>query len=241
MCPLALSSVCCSDLIKFILQSHSVPTTLIVCSSREGFLEHLRATIHHTDPVNPSGPPKDESSNVLHPFLIPTIHLLTTSKTITLAFTPTLPHFRAYLATFYSSFSESSAFTARTLSYDKPGVHAPTLAILGLVTLHQSTSEYSAQGLSRSLANAVEAAARARLRLLLAESRSPRENDEMLGLGDLPGEGQEINPWKEQVPLLSNSIRFGSEERSWAGRTIEVAKIVERWCRFVTLEEAGII
>ena len=240
MCPLALPSVHCTDLIKYILQSHSVPTTLIVCSSRESFLEHLRATIRHTHPVNHSILSNGQSSDMQHPFLVPTIHLLTMSKTVTLAFTPTLPHFRAYLATFYSS-SESSASTISTFRYDKPGVHAPTLAILGLVALHQSTSEYSAQGLSRSLASAVEAAGRARLRLLLAESRSPQENEKMLGLGDLLSEGQVINPWKEQVPLLSNSIRFGSEERSWAGRTIEVAKIVERWCRFVSFEEAGIM
>lgn len=45
------------------------------------------------------------------------------------------------------------------------------------------------------------------------------------------------DPWKEQVPLLNGSIRFGGEERVWAGKTIEVGSIVAKWCKFVRLDE----
>lgn len=231
----AIHSVNCTDLINYILQSHSVPNTLVVCSSREAFLEHLQTTIHHTHLINTTDLPNEGTSNSPHPFLIPTIHLLATSRTVHLAFTPSLLHLRAYLATFLPSVGS----TASAPSYEKPGTRTPTLAILGLVTLHQSTSEHSAQGLSRTLATAVEAAERANMRLLLAEPRSPQENEEMLGVGDTTSEVPEMDPWKEQVPLLSNSIRLGSEERAWPGRTIKVAQVIEGWCRFVTLEEIG--
>ncbi len=234
--PIAIPSVYCADLINYILQSHSAPTTLVVCSSREAFLEELQAMIHHTHPIDTSDPSNEGNSNTPHPLLIPTVHLLATSRTVTLAFTPTLPHLRAYLATFHPS-AES---TASILNYEKPGTRTPTLVILGLVTLHQSTSENSAQGLSRTLANAVEAAVQANMGLLLAESRSPQEREEMIGVGDIVSEAQEINPLKQQVPLLSNSIRYGSEERAWAGRTIEVARVIEKWCRLITLEEIGL-
>ena len=240
MCPIALPPIYCTDFINYILQFHSVPTTLVVCSSREAFLEHLQATIHHTHPVHQAESSIDGVTNASHPFLIPTIHLLANSRRITLAFTPTQSHLRAYLATFHPS-SEPADFIASTTNYEKPGTRISTLAILGLVALHQSTSEFSAQGLSRTLANAVEAAARVNMQLLLAESRSPQESEELFGMGDPGSEAQDLDPWKEQVPLLSTSIRFGNDERTWAGKTIEVAKVMERWCRFVTLEEVGIM
>lgn len=232
----AIQSVYCTDLINYILQSHSVPNTLVVCSTREAFLEHLQTTIHHMhNDINTTDHPNEGTPNSPHPFLIPTIHLLATSRTVNLAFTPSLLHLRAYLATFLPSIRS----TASAPSYEKPGTPTSTLAILGLVTLHQTTSEHSVQGLSRTLAAAVEAAERAKMRLLLAEPRSPQENEELLGVGDTTSEVPEMDPWKEQVPLLSNSIRLGSEERAWAGRTIEVAQVIEGWCRFVTLEEIG--
>lgn len=235
--PVAIPSVYCTDLIKYILQSHSIPTTLVVCSSREAFLEYLQATIHHTHPIDTTEPPNGGTSKSPHPFLIPTIHLLATSRTVALAFTPTLLHLRAYLATF----NPSAVSAASAPIYENPGTRTPTLAILGLITLHQSTSEHSAQGLSRTLANAVEAAERAKMRLLLAEPRSLQENEEMLGMGDTTSEVLEMDRWAKDVPLLNNSIRVGSGERAWAGRTIKIAKVIEGWCRFVTLEEIGLI
>ena len=232
---IAVHAIYCTNLVNYLLQSHSVPTTLVICSSREAFLEGLQAVIHHTHPMDHLDHSNHGNSGLVHPLLIPTIHLLATSRTVTLAFTPTLPHLRAYLATFHPS----SELSASTLSYDQPGTRTPTLAILGLVALHQSTSEYSAQGMSRTLASAVEAAGQFNMRLLLAESRILQENEEMIEMGDLTRGAQDLNPWKEQVPLLSNSIKFGSETRAWAGKTIEVEKVIERWCRFVTLEEIG--
>ena len=107
------------------------------------------------------------------------------------------------------------------------------LAIWGLANLHRSTAEHSAQGLSRSLAVAVEAAKRAGQRLVLAESRA------LDGEIEEEGDGGEGDAWSEQVPLMSGSLRFGRENRVWAGKTVEVRRVVGRWCRFVRVHDGG--
>ena len=96
-----------------------------------------------------------------------------------------------------------------------------------MANLHRSTAEHSAQGLSRSLAAAVEAAKFNGQRLVLAESTT------LSGEVEYEGIGSAGDPWKEQVPLLSGSVRFGGEGRLWAGKTVEVQRVVARWCRFV--------
>jgi len=109
------------------------------------------------------------------------------------------------------------------------------LAIWGFARLHQYTVEHSAQGLSRTLATVVEATRTGGQKLVLAEpkERDERRNDEDANGGDERFE----DPWKEQVPLLSGSVRFGGEERAWAGRTIEVGRIVATWCNFLKLDD----
>lgn len=104
------------------------------------------------------------------------------------------------------------------------------LAVWGLAGLHRSTAEHSAQGLSRSLAAAVEAAMFNGQRLVLVEPSGEVEYEGVSSIGD---------PWKEQVPLLSGSVRFGREDRVWAGKTVEVERVVARWCRFVTVGDGA--
>ena len=107
------------------------------------------------------------------------------------------------------------------------------LAVWGLANLHRSTVEHSAQGWSRSLAVAVETAKLNGQRLVLAESKA-------LGGGvEYEGVGSGGEPWKEEVPLLSGSVRFGGEDRMWAGKKLEVERVVGRWCRFVTIGDGG--
>lgn len=111
------------------------------------------------------------------------------------------------------------------------------LFIFGLIALHSSSTEFSAQGLSRSVAMAVEAADNARAKLVLAELRKGGENGTM-DAGDHIGESEtEYDPWRQQVSLLNGSVRFGDDSRPWSGRTIEVRTIVGRWCKFEALDE----
>ncbi len=107
------------------------------------------------------------------------------------------------------------------------------LAVWGLANLHRSTAEHSAQGLSRSLAAAVETAKVNGQRLVLAESIALNGEVEYEGIGSVG------DPWKEQVPLLSGSVRFGGEDRVWAGKTVALERVVGRWCQFVMVGDEG--
>ena len=103
-------------------------------------------------------------------------------------------HLRACLATYTPPLSPPSGLVA----YNKPGINAPILAILNLVTIHRHTSEYSAQGLSRSFALAIEAAARNGLQLLLSECKLDSANVDK----DLDDMEDERTPWSDEVPVL---------------------------------------
>lgn len=111
------------------------------------------------------------------------------------------------------------------------------LFIFGLIALHSSSTEFSAQGLLRSVAMAVEAADNAGAKLVLAELRKEGENGTMDTGDHIGGSKAEYDPWRQEVSLLNGSVRFGDDSRPWSGRTIEVRTIVGRWCKFEALEE----
>lgn len=231
MHPVVLQPLLCFDFLNYILKNHRSPTTLIVCSSRESFLEHLQDCVTHAHRRDLSF---EEGANAVlaeYSLLVPTLHLISTSQTIRLAFVPSLPHLRAYLATYRLRNDED----ASAPSCANKGLQEPMLAIWGFADLHRSTANYTAQGLSHSLAVAVEGAYLAGQRLVLAEPRQTQDTE------DQRNEGASVDaiehPWNEQVPLLNGSIRFGGDERAWAGKTIEVGKILAKWCYFRRLED----
>ncbi|KAL2044445.1 hypothetical protein N7G274_003150 [Stereocaulon virgatum] len=237
--PIALSPISCADLVSFILQHHEAPTTLISCSPREAFLAELQASIQPAALQNASesvsaSQDDDLVSTSLHPFLLPTIHLIARSRSINLVFVPTLPHLRAYLATYAMSLTS----TKHTSTAIRAGSQIPILGIWGLARLHRSTAEHSAQGLSRTVAAIVDAASLANQQLVLAE---PSRVSDIDHYGD--AEASDETPamsedaWKEHVPLLSGSVRFGGEDRHWAGKTVEVGHVIAKWCRFVKLDD----
>ncbi len=52
-------------------------------------------------------------------------------------------------------------------------------------------------------------------------------------MGDSFDADVEIEPWEEQVPLLNGALRsLGIEGRGWAGRTVKIRRVLERWCVF---------
>lgn len=217
------------ELINSILKVHAAPVVLVICATRETFLQDLRTELHRDSPES------------LHPLLVPTIHLLATTRIIRLAFTPSLGHLRAYLATYQLSIEtlEKSSRLQGLVS-----LNPPMLFIFGLIALHSSSStEFSAQGLSRSVAMAVEAADNAGAKLVLAEllRKGSGENNGTMDAGDHINIGEseteyEYDPWRQQVSLLNGSVRFGDDSRPWSGRTIEVRTIVGGWCKFEALE-----
>lgn len=224
---MAISPMTCHEFIDYILRRHEHPSTVVVCSSREAFLDRLSRSLHTETADSPNH--IDETEESSPPLLIPTIYQLATSKTVTMAFASSLPHLRAYLASYLPLGSplEDSALLP------PPGQPSPLLAVYGLINLHRATTEYSVQGLSRSLAITVEAADAWSMRLMLIEASEDWESSD-LESGPEATAVTANDPWKEQVPLLSSSV-LPSDERLRTGRTVEVRAVIAKWCSFSNL------
>ncbi|KAH0562290.1 hypothetical protein GP486_003008 [Trichoglossum hirsutum] len=205
------------EFLDHVLAHVSAPTTLVACSTREAFLHDLVACV--ADAQDTTGQQQQQQQ-----LLVPTLHLISTSRSVRLVFTPTLHHLRAYLSTFPAN----AALPATS--------EPPTLAVLNPIALHRPLPDFSAQGLSRTFAAAVDAAARSHMRLVVAECPvSPSSAQVADG-----GVGESV--WDEQVPLLSGTLRgFGGEEKGWTGRTVMIRRVLERWCVFSTGRNTALI
>lgn len=221
-------------LLDYILatQSSSSPTTLIICSHRTVFLDQLAHSLRDQQATG-----QTQSTN-LQQLLVPTLQNLSTTRHVQLAFCASVQALLAYLTAF-----------------DRPGyIHVDEsegrerLVLVNPLTLHKPTSSFSAQGLSRTFALAVETALRTGATLQVVECEGGHEERDEEAVEDVAQsdgdeeEGHanidEPNPWEQQVPILNVSARrFGSGpgERAWAGRTIKAKRIAARWFHFQEL------
>jgi hypothetical protein len=197
-------------------------TTLIVCSTREDFLDQITPTILAAQPqeIPPSqeslGHDEPISKPLPHRLLLPTLQLLARSRAIKLVYCPSIDTLRAYLSSYVApTVAEESASATPSPK--------PLLAILDLVLLHHATSEFSVQGLMRTFASAVEAANRNAMDLALCECRDVHDPTN-------PNRGPRI--WDADVQLLSGSVRLGSAGSNFVGRTVSVRRIAGRWFSF---------
>lgn len=209
------------DLLEdLVLKQSNNPTALVVCSTREEFLDQIisglrarpdipAAALHHDgdgDREAPSG-----SASVLGPdFLPPALSALNASQFIKLTFCSTISSLRA-------QFSSCTATSMSTTSYK-----TTDLIILNLLGQHRGSSEFTFQGLSQTLATVVSAGTRMRQAVELVECKDA--NDPASA-----NFGSEL--WNTEVPLLSMSIKIGEDGATWGRRTVEVHKIASRWFR----------
>ena len=226
--PTVLYPLTLPALLDYILstQPGSSPTTLIICSDRKTFLDDLAHSL--------KGQLVTNQNSHLQQLLIPTLHNLSTTRHVKLAFCASVQALLAYLT-----------------AYDRPGyVHVDEseggerLVLVNPLALHRPTSSFSAQGLSRTFAAAVETASRTGATLHLVECVGKQEShgedageDVVMSNGEEEGRtiAEEQNPWDQDVSILNVSARrFGSGagERAWAGRTVKAKTIAARWFRF---------
>ncbi|KAL4968732.1 uncharacterized protein BDV14DRAFT_130400 [Aspergillus stella-maris] len=201
-----------TDFLQYILDVNQSYTILIVCAARESFLEQLLAAVHH----------ESTESGGHHQFLKKTLGMLSSSHNIRTVFCPTLEHLRAYFAT---------GVDGRVPVVEGKEQSKALLAILNPLSLHRSTREFSAQGLSRTLANAVEVSSRTNTNIILCECQDSSDltNDER---------GEAL--WYVEVPLLSNSQRAVAEGSHWPGRAVPIKRVVQRWFHFEDLNKKTI-
>lgn len=197
-----------TDLLQKLLETGKI-TRLIVCGTRTEFLVQLSAATRTQS--------FDSNAETRHDLLTKTIGLLANSSKIQLAFCPSLESLRAYLAVIPSLLGSDKSLEVD--QFDEPQV----LAILDLVALHTTTTEFSAQGLSRTFATAVESAHYARIELMVCECSNavdPSSTDWGARL------------WDTQVPLLNGSLRIRDDSGAWGGHGVPVRRVAERWFGF---------
>ena len=183
---------------------------LIVCASRDDFLHDLGSECCAQQDAGGATEQQRHASSILHP----TINCIARSKHVKVAYTPSLSHLRAYL--------NALAFKEKL---------GEVFAILNFIGLHVSTSEYSAQGISRTLTLVVEAAASCDMKLYILESESTNQDAER-------EQGERHHSiWTDRVPILNGSVRSAGDERAWAGRTVELGAVLGKWCK--VLVESG--
>lgn len=240
--PTVLAPLTLPMLLNYILltqQDQSGPTTtLIICSSREAFLQNLSHSLQNQD---------KHKADSLQELTIPTLHNLFTARHVRVAFCSSVQTLLVCLT--------AGRTGAKHGIGERQGEQR--LVLVNPLSLHAPTSSFSAQGLSRTFAAAVEAAVRVDAKLLMVECvgrwRETREEDgeeeeeqvdAMIRGGDRDrdrddrAEAEEEDPWEQEVSILNVSTRkfaSGSSDRVWAGRSIKVRRIAGRWFRFDTI------
>ena len=207
------------SLLSFVLRG-TKNIYLVICMTREDFIQSFVSEA--------SAPSHDlQSEKLIWSILHPSLRTVKATQQTHLIFAPSLMHLRAFLSTLPEDAAQHSA---GTIGADKGVRAAPVLAIVNLFDLHRANSEFSAQGVSRTLALAVDVAARTGSQLNvfeLAEPSGAHSTD--------PIEQQVWEPWSQNVPLLDNSVRsHGGDDQVWAGRTVEYGRLLRTWCQLET-------
>jgi len=200
--PIAHEYEALTSFIVQVTESRSVRILLIMCSTRQDFIRHLLDDART----------EDAEQNLLEDV---SIRFLSAVDQVHMVFVPTLLHLRAHLASLSSKVKATG-----------PGETPIELFIANAVGLHQNTSDYSAQGLSRTFALAVDKAHEAKMHLHLVEV--VRQGSRQGG----SGAPRQSSPWLQQVPLLSGNLGLGDDARTWIGRMVSIKQVLQRWFRF---------
>ncbi|KAF2645275.1 hypothetical protein P280DRAFT_495194 [Massarina eburnea CBS 473.64] len=223
-----------SSLLNHILttQSNTSRTTLIICSSRETFLQGLLGSLQQQG---------TQQGTQLQDLMAPTLHNLATARHVKTSFCASVPALLAYMTAHRGEVESAHADESESRRVAAAGTE--TIVLVNALALHAPTPSFSAQGLSRTFAAAVEMATRVGAALVLAECQGRRggETGETGGEGDVVVDG-EVDPWEQDVSILNVSAKkFASKDsdRAWAGRTVKVKRIAARWFHFHRLPNSS--
>lgn len=148
---------------KKILDGHKAPTTAVICSTRNIFIQNLNTAVAQAQ-KNPNSADKEASQDFLNPPLM----FLAGAQSVTLAFCPSLSSLFAYLSVYQAKARDTRE--GITVDPSDSSNCVPTLALLNPISLfNDDTSQFSAQSVGRFFALAYEAAARAKQDLFIAE------------------------------------------------------------------------
>ncbi|KAK6332301.1 hypothetical protein TWF696_003021 [Orbilia brochopaga] len=241
--PCSFLSYCITRSAANINHDDDTPKDIVViCSTRGAFIRELLIDLHlpvadiPADDDGANQPLTDAQELILH---TPIAALLATDA-ISLMYCPSIHHLRAYLSSLITSHKANKDPDIDAGGHDRTedentntNGRQPYLAIHGLLPLHHLSTEWSAQGLSRTLASVIDTTTAIFRTLLLsvsADSRAfgiaaelPLINSRMMRnntrqKGFYGGEG-----FEEDVAGGQTDLRFVGNVRDVLGR----------WCRIV--------
>jgi len=203
--------------------NHRSSTTIIFCCRRSYLLRQLvlqassttdslgeqRNTINATG-ENTEGLRQNFSEHGSNALLHPTLRLLATSLETKVIFCQDILTFRAHLSTLPFYEQHRGGQPARVIVVD-------------MLAMHHGTSEFTVQGLSRTLAMLASVN-----RQFAGEMQLVECNDAQDPLDPQRG----VRLWNSEVPLLSGSVKIGEAGQGWASRTTSIRSFAERWIRF---------
>lgn len=229
--PVILSPALPSELLTYIIQQETHPTTLMICSSRADFLAQIVSDMRDTT----AGQLQDDSRREV--LLSSPLYQVAIARHIRMVFVPTVSHLRAYLSVFTHEDSKVPPPPAHTAAQSK---RQPLLLVYGLLGLHRDTSEWSAQGIGSTAATLVEAARRTGFRAVVVDPpRPPRQVEEGSGEAEDRG-GNEVpkadgSLLSDEVPVMSASTRRAGadlDDAAWTGRKVALGRVLGRWFRY---------
>ncbi|KAL2164965.1 hypothetical protein VTH06DRAFT_261 [Thermothelomyces fergusii] len=203
-----------------------------------------------------SQPAAEPRQGKAHELLTPQLAQVSAARHIRTVFAPTVSHLRAFLSVF--TVDSSLAPGKAPVEPPPPAPAAPSpvvrralLVVYNLLGLHRDTSEWSVQGLGTSCAALVEAGVREGLAVVVAEGPGEGsgggageaergDGDDEAGHGDLEPRQRTLSGLdrvlQESVPVLGGrGVRIGGERErrgGWAGKTVDVARVLGRWFEF---------
>lgn len=251
--PTVLYPLTLARLLQHILttQSDTLSTTLVICSSRDALLHSLVSAVQDQQTQCQSQSqtqPQPQTRDSLLRLAAPTLHNLFAARRVKVAFCASVQTLLAYL----TALKPEAAHDADEMTRSGRKADAARIVLVNPLSLHAATPAFSAQGLSRMFAAAVETSRRVDAVLVVAECQGAwvqpgPSHDEGHGQdghdeGDEAGEsdGTAVDPWEQEVSILNVSAKkFGSgtSDRAWAGRTVKVKRIAARWFHFHKLDE----
>ncbi|KAF8541500.1 hypothetical protein BDD12DRAFT_829060 [Trichophaea hybrida] len=131
------------------------------------------------------------------------LQMIAAATNVQIVFAPSLLHLRGFLSTIPPHPRNDEI-----------------LAVWGLVMAHRETSQFSVQGLGRTVASLVDAGIRSGRTVVIGDC------------GAVEKYGEFKMWWEDSVPLLNTSAKVGSLSGTVIGKTVPVSKILGRWFHF---------
>jgi len=227
--PIVLEPCKAHHLLQHILRHPAPKKHLIICSTRDAFLQSL---LYEVTQESSNG------QNTALDLLAPTLSNLHDSRNVQMSFCSDLTNLRAYLTNLKHPRQPAQVDSEPKNAHDQT---CPLLMIVNPIQIHERTLSYSVQGFNRTFASIVNVAHGLGHQLLMVECINPEDEYETGGQEDeamLDGPRPVTNIWDQDLSMLNITTKtFGAGERAWVGRTVRIRQVAGRWFKFRKLED----